>query len=296
MPEFSIANQRLHLDASTVERRMRDITAEPIDKHAVEIGGRLFPVVQALEVATGIPRSATRSANARALFRKLGFRLVEQGAGRSRTGPLAGDRPATTGDSPAPPVDQLVLDAMNRLRAPRVPLIDIVNGSGGLQLDSFGLYAIYGNELTWAELGLEPFDERPLYVGKAESGTLLTRDVATHFRSGRTGSSTVRRSFAALLHDSLDLRGQPRNLDRPARPTNYGLSELDDEKLTTWMIGRLELAAWPSPPDISLADVERSVLREWLPAINIRDSPGPWRDLVSKKRSVLADEARDWST
>jgi hypothetical protein len=59
-----------------------------------------------------------------------------------------------------------------------------------------GLYAIYGGATTWNELGLgEPPDGRPLYIGKAED-SLVTRDLKTHFGDGRTGQSTVRRSFA----------------------------------------------------------------------------------------------------
>jgi hypothetical protein len=86
-----------------------------------------------------------------------------------------------------------------------------------------GLYAIYGGQDIWLQLGLgDPPDDRPLYVGKAEE-SLVSRDLKTHFGSGRTGSSTVRRSFAALLRGTLDLcvataqSGQPRAL-RQLRP------------------------------------------------------------------------------
>src|SRR5579859_3831532 len=65
--------------------------------------------------------------------------------------------------------------------------------------DRPGLYAIYGESRTWRELGLgAPPDGRPLYLGKAED-SLASRDLKTHFGDGRTGQSTVRRSFAALL-------------------------------------------------------------------------------------------------
>jgi hypothetical protein len=84
-----------------------------------------------------------------------------------------------------------------------------------------GLYAIYGGPEAWADLGLgNPPDDRPLYVGKAED-SLASRDLKTHFGSGRTGSSTVRRSFAALLHDSLSLEARPRNPERSERFANY---------------------------------------------------------------------------
>lgn len=98
--------------------------------------------------------------------------------------------------------------------------------------DAPRLYAVYGSHETWDELDLEgESEQRSLYVGKAER-SLVSRDLQTHFATGRTGSSTVRRSFAALLRDSLDLRGQPRNLAKPERFANFGLAQPDDQRLT----------------------------------------------------------------
>ena len=80
-----------------------------------------------------------------------------------------------------------------------------------------GLYAVHGDTAVWRELGLgEPTDARPLYVGKAER-SLASRDVDTHFSTGRTGSSTLRRSLAGLLADQLALKGDPRNPAKPER-------------------------------------------------------------------------------
>lgn len=68
-----------------------------------------------------------------------------------------------------------------------------------------GLYAIYGDSGVWKALGLgDAQDDRPLYVGKAED-SLVSRDLNTHFATGKTGWSSPRRSFAALLADELKL-------------------------------------------------------------------------------------------
>lgn len=99
-----------------------------------------------------------------------------------------------------------------------------------------GLYAIHSVSATWEELQLgAPPDERPLYVGKSES-SLAGRDVTTHFgftgakrTTSVTGYSTVRRSIAALLHDSHGFRGMPRNPEKPGHFANYGLSRKHDE-------------------------------------------------------------------
>ena len=50
-----------------------------------------------------------------------------------------------------------------------------------------GLYAFYGDDRAWSELGLSPaFGGQPLYVGKAER-RLNSRDVGTHVAAGKTG-------------------------------------------------------------------------------------------------------------
>jgi hypothetical protein len=98
-----------------------------------------------------------------------------------------------------------------------------------------GLYAVHGEAEVWQELGLgEPTDARPLYVGKAER-SLASCDVDTHFSTGKTGSSTLRRSLAGLLADQLALEGRPRNPAKPERFANFGLEASDDESLTGWM-------------------------------------------------------------
>jgi hypothetical protein len=160
-----------------------------------------------------------------------------------------------------------------------------------------GLYAIYGDEV-WHELGLgEPPDERPLYVGKAEA-SLAARDIKTHFGDGRTGQSTVRRSFAALLADRLDLRGIPRNPDKPGHYSNYGLSPEHDRLLTEWMKRNLRLAVWPKPSNLGLEllDVERAVLTKLQPPLNLKDVETPWTAQIKKARSVLAAQARAWKS
>jgi hypothetical protein len=158
-----------------------------------------------------------------------------------------------------------------------------------------GLYAIYGDEV-WQELGLgEAPDDRPLYVGKAED-SLAARDIKTHFGNGRTGQSTVRRSFAALLAHRLGLRGMPRNPTTPGHYSNYGLSSEDDQKLTEWMERHLRLAVWSKPAGLtgSLIAVERAVLARLQPPLNLKDVDTPWAPRIRQARKALADQARAW--
>lgn len=158
-----------------------------------------------------------------------------------------------------------------------------------------GLYAIYGSSETWGDLGLgAPTDDRPLYVGKAED-SLVRRDIATHFGDGRTGSSTVRRSFAALLREALDLHGTPRNPRKPDHYSNYGLSAEDDARLTAWMRARLEIGVWAMQGDAPLVEIEQMVIGQWQPPLNLTHVNNRWTESVKRARSVMASEARSWS-
>jgi hypothetical protein len=158
---------------------------------------------------------------------------------------------------------------------------------------SAGLYAFYGDEQAWSDLDLSPvFDDQPLYVGKAEK-SLNGRDVGTHFATGKTGSSTVRRSLAALLVTKLGLVAVPRNLVRPDGSANYSLEPPGDERLSRWMEQRLLLATWVKPEHIHLDEVETAVLLRLRPPLNL-DKVGEPRERLRRGRGVLAAESRKW--
>jgi hypothetical protein len=189
-------------------------------------------------------------------------------------------------------IENAVQEAIAVLRATRWPIAEAEGNVPAVP----GLYAVYGSEQAWVDLGLSEDDiaGAPLYVGKAED-SFVSRDLRTHFSSGRTGQSTVRRSFAALLASSLGLRGIPRNTQVPGHFANYGLSPVDDEALTSWMWRHLALAVWPATKGLALVDVEREVVRLLDPPINIEHLPRSSRKDLSAARKALADEARQWA-
>lgn len=177
------------------------------------------------------------------------------------------------------------------LQQPRLPLRDALP----TLLQTPGLYAIYGDEQAWAELRLgTPPEDIPLYVGKAED-SLVKRDLRTHFGDGRTGSSTVRRSFAALLREHLELTARPRNPAKPGYYSSFGLSPTDDAELTRWMRNRLELAVWSSDGSRPLAAIETNLLRRWQPPLNIAGVQHRWQGFLKAERKVMAAQARAWS-
>lgn len=138
-----------------------------------------------------------------------------------------------------------------------------------------------------------------VYVVKAEV-SLVSRDLNGHFATNpnskpRTGGSTVRRSFAALLRESLDPHAVPRNLAQPERFANYGLADGGDARLSEWMHSRLTLAVWPAPTGmtIALGDVETAVIVRFTPPINLDKNPGKLAR-VSDARAKMATEAAAW--
>jgi hypothetical protein len=179
-------------------------------------------------------------------------------------------------------------DAHVALAAPGVPVAEAVVP------DARGLYAIHADKQAWRELGLgEPPDARPLYVGKAEE-SLLRRDVYQHFGDGRTGWSTLRRSLAALLRETLHLRAIPRNPTKPADFDRFGLDPNDDRKLTDWMRSRLGIATWCPDATVVLRPAERELVGAWLPPLNLQGVRTPWSSQLSAARRFMADEARRW--
>lgn len=162
-----------------------------------------------------------------------------------------------------------------------------------------GLYAIYGDERAWNDLTLAPTPDRPLYVGKAER-SLVDRDISDHFATNAnskptTGRSTVRRSFAALLRDALQLRAVPRNLGNPGYFAMYGLADGGDERLNAWMHSRLAIAVWPAPENLQvrLRDVEVAAIEHFRPPINLESNPAKLERL-KRARAAMAAEAARW--
>lgn len=162
-----------------------------------------------------------------------------------------------------------------------------------------GIYAIWGSESAWNGLRLTFRKATPLYIGKAKRN-LRRREIDTHFDAGsgtasKTGSSTVRRSFAALLATTLDLKAIPRNTQRPSDFAHYALNSDDDDTLTAWMHENLSLSVWPYPPAASaqLQDVETALIQAWDPPINIDQAPTS-RAGLRAARALLAAEAERW--
>jgi hypothetical protein len=186
-------------------------------------------------------------------------------------------------------IEPAVADALEALAGARLHRVEAVE----LVPRSPGLYAFYGDEQAWTDLRLAPaFDGRPLYVWKAER-SLNGRDVGTHFTTGKTGHSTIRRSLAALLAEELGLVAMPRRAARPDGSANFALEPAGDERLSSWMERRLTLATWTKADGLVLDEVESAVLLRLRPPLNL-DKVGEPRDRLRRARGQLAAASRAW--
>jgi hypothetical protein len=186
-------------------------------------------------------------------------------------------------------IESVVAEALEALNGPRNRRADAMR----LVPRAAGLYSFFGDDRAWADLKLSPaFEGQPLYVGKAEK-SLNGRDVGTHFATGKTGSSTVRRSLAALLAAELNLVAVPRNLAKPDSSANFALAPLGDERLSAWMERRLTLATWVKSDGSILDDVETALVGRLRPPLNL-DKVGEPRERLRNARMAMAEASRAW--
>lgn len=69
---FTLNGHRHELTRQDVDSRLADVAPDAIRKHAVKVNGTWFPIIQAFELATGIPRSEFMSNTARRHLTALG--------------------------------------------------------------------------------------------------------------------------------------------------------------------------------------------------------------------------------
>jgi hypothetical protein len=73
---FTVNGQQFELAAENVRRELRDVRPEPLHQYAIQVGSVLYPVKQAFELVTGIPRSRFTTQAARRAFAAMGFDVV----------------------------------------------------------------------------------------------------------------------------------------------------------------------------------------------------------------------------
>ncbi|MCX6305491.1 MAG: hypothetical protein NT040_11035 [Bacteroidetes bacterium] len=158
-----------------------------------------------------------------------------------------------------------------------------------------GIYAIFFTGKDFPLTDYTPREDEIIYIGKTESSQ-ASRDEKTHFTSGKTGSSTIRRSLGALLKKELSLIPVLRN-DKDfdaGRKSFFKFDEPSEERLTKWMKDNLGISFYENEKPPSELDVlETGLIAETKPLLNIDSkNPGnPYAPAIKAARKACADEA-----
>lgn len=168
-----------------------------------------------------------------------------------------------------------------RLSPPNEENIKTLNGENGVYIVTYE-----GNELGF---GLRTVSgPRVVFVGYSKP------DSSRHFTSGFTGTSTMRRSLAALLQNTLGLVPVPRSNDPEDndRYDNYSLDQESEEKLTEWMRDNFKLAFYQCEP--ALRDKLHIAMLDYnVPLFNFQNNPNnKYGAEIKKYRKNCAQEAK----
>lgn len=93
---FTLSGRRYQLSRDDVQSRLAEVAPGAIRKHAVLVNDTWFPVIQAFEVASEIPRSEFMSNTARRHLSALGYEVTGDVDSRA----VAGVRPAPSSPEP----------------------------------------------------------------------------------------------------------------------------------------------------------------------------------------------------
>lgn len=158
--------------------------------------------------------------------------------------------------------------------------------------DKPGIYAVLFCGTSFPLKDYKPGIREIVYLGKTEKSQ-ASRMLNTHFCSGRTGSSTIRRSLGALLRDELQLSPIPRNsVDFDAkRFSQFKLDEPSDERLSKWMQNNLSISflEYPKSPN-EIDSLETDLISQLKPIFNIdrKNTLNPYAAILKAERKATA--------
>ncbi|MVZ62798.1 GIY-YIG nuclease family protein [Sphingobacterium humi] len=136
--------------------------------------------------------------------------------------------------------------------------------------DEKGIYAIFIDKT--GDLGVFGRTEQLIYVGIAKK-SLRSRDIETHFKTGQTGFSSLRRSLGAILKTKLKLSAQKRDISpKRLRADKYKFDEQGEAELTIWMFENLKIGYWSSPNPLTstqLKEEEEKVIIKLKPTLDL---------------------------
>jgi hypothetical protein len=158
--------------------------------------------------------------------------------------------------------------------------------------DRSGVYALFLRE-DLLTCGLVPSGDCCIYIGI--SVNLAQRLFKNHFATDNTGSSTVRRSLGALLKKRMQLKAMARS--GGISETNFRNFRFDlegEKRLTKWMRKNLEIGF--CVVEDSIGEMERGLLSELNPVLNLKGCRSPLRQIIIELRKACVAEARRCQT
>jgi hypothetical protein len=158
-----------------------------------------------------------------------------------------------------------------------------------------GIYAFFyiGNDFPL--LGDSVSKHQIVYIGKTESSQ-EKRDLKTHFTSGKTGNSTVRKSIGSILCSQKNLTPIPRNdIDYEAgRFSHFKFDEPSEKIITNWMKNNFALSFYEYAESKKLIDkLETEIIRHLKPILNIdhKNPKNPYKNQIKQLRKKCASIA-----
>lgn len=170
------------------------------------------------------------------------------------------------------------------------------------QIKSFsnlpGIYAMFYHGDIFPDENLYIKTGDLVYIGKTETSQ-ESRDKDTHFKAGKTGSSTLRRTIGALLQAELELVSIPRNKSdfQKGRITFFTFNEPSEGKLSSWMKANLSLSfyEYPKPPG-AIDFLETELIKIAKPVFNISKNPNnPFASYLKEMRKACGKLAHEKS-
>lgn len=159
-----------------------------------------------------------------------------------------------------------------------------------------GIYALFYIGESFPFFGNVVSKHEIIYIGKTESSQ-LSRDAKTHFSTGKTGSSTVRKSIGSLLFSTENLNPIPRNENdyKKSRFSHFKFDNPSEEKITHWMKNNLAIAFYEFPKSKKeITNLETEIIENLIPILNIeKNSKNIYRNQLKTLRKACALKARD---
>jgi hypothetical protein len=135
-----------------------------------------------------------------------------------------------------------------------------------------GIYAIFFKGDSFPILGNSVSKDQIIYIGNSDFSQ-DKKDVKTHFISGKTNSSTVRKSIGSILQNSKNLLPIPRNESdySKGRFSHFIFDKDSEEAITYWMKYNL-VVSFIETPKSEIKEVESNLIDKLVPVLNLTNN------------------------